>query len=76
MNVKCPKIKVKEIENPQKMREGNRAGCLIAHKTKPTWSGAVWPDVEFQLEAFKDHAWTKTSVTDTENQSLMGDARR
>ena len=36
LNVKCPKIKVKEIENPQKMIEGNQAGCLIAHKTKPT----------------------------------------
>ena len=74
MNVKCPKIKVKEIENLQKMREGNQAGCLIAHKTKPTWSGAVCPDDEF--EAFKDHARTKTSVTDTENQSLIGDVRR
>ena len=55
----------------QKMRKGNQAECLIAHKSNPTWSDAVWPDDEF--EAFIDHARTKTSVTDTESQSLMGD---
>ena len=54
------------------MRKGIQAECLIAHKTNPTWSGAVWPDDEF--EEFKDHAWTKTSVTDTESQSLMSDS--